>query len=90
MINVGATFQRDMGISFRGLINKEVVVYLDDATMFSKRREDQLMNLRNFFNRCRKYDISLNPKKSIFIVTIGKLLVFVVSKEGMRIETRRT
>lgn len=87
---MGATFQRDMGISFRGLINKEVVVYLDDATMFSKRREDQLMNLRNFFNRCRKYDISLNPKKSIFIVTIGKLLVFVVSKEGMRIETRRT
>ena len=32
LINVGSTFQRTMDIAFRGLINKFVVVYLDDVT----------------------------------------------------------
>ena len=34
LINVGATFQRDMDIAFRGLINKSIVVYLDDITVY--------------------------------------------------------
>ena len=39
LINAGATFQRDMDIAFRGLIGRSVVVYLDDITIFSKKRE---------------------------------------------------
>ena len=34
--------------------------------------------------------ISLNPKKSIFAVIEGKLLGFIVSKEGMIIDLERT
>ena len=37
-INVGATFERAMDISFKGLINKSVVVYLDDIIVYSKTR----------------------------------------------------
>ena len=37
LINAGATFQRAMDISFRGLIHNSVVVYLDDATIYFKR-----------------------------------------------------
>ena len=36
-INVGATFQRAMDIALKGLINKSVVVYLDDITVYSKK-----------------------------------------------------
>ena len=38
-INAGATFQRDMDIAFHGLIGCSVVVYLDDITVFSNKRE---------------------------------------------------
>ena len=38
---------------------------------------------------CRKYGISLNPKKSVFAVTEGKLLEFIVSSSGMTIEPER-
>ena len=82
LINVGATFQRAMDIAFRGLIQKSVVIYLDDITVFSKNRADHLTHLRRVFEHYRKYGISLNPKKSIFVVTEGKLLGFVVSKQG--------
>jgi hypothetical protein len=47
IINVGATFQRAMDISFRGLINQSVVVYLDDITVFSKSKVDHLAHLRS-------------------------------------------
>ena len=36
LINVGATFQWAMDIAFKGLLNKSVVVYLDDITVYSK------------------------------------------------------
>ena len=66
LINVGPTFQRAMDISFLGLINQSVVVYLDDVTVFSKNKKDHLSHLRDVVEQCRKYDISLNPKKSVF------------------------
>ena len=76
LINAGATFQREMDIAFRGLIGQFVVIYLDVITFFSKNRADHLTHLRRVFERCRKYGISLNPKKSIFAVIEGNLLGF--------------
>ena len=69
LINVGATFHRDMDIAFHGLIGHSVVVYLDDITIFSKKREEHAFHLKQIFERCRKYGISLNPKKCVFAVT---------------------
>ena len=37
LINAGATFQRAMDIAFKGLVNKSVVIYLDDITVYSKK-----------------------------------------------------
>lgn len=66
LINAGATFQRAMDIAFRELIGKCIIIYMDDLTLFSKERKDHLEDLRKIFQRCRRYGISLNPKKCIF------------------------
>ncbi|XP_059066329.1 uncharacterized protein LOC131857648 [Cryptomeria japonica] len=71
--NVGATFQHAMDMAFHGLINKFVLVYLDDVTFFSKNVDQHLDHLRQIFERCREYGISLNPKESIFTVHEGRL-----------------
>ena len=71
LINAGATFQRAMDIDFRCLIGCRVVVYLDDVTIFSKKREEHAFHLKQNFERCRKYGISLNPKKCVFAVIEG-------------------
>lgn len=42
------------------------------------------------FERCSKFGISLNPKKSIFVVNRGKLLVCLVSKDGIKINLEIT
>lgn len=66
LINVSATFHKEMDIAFRGLIGQSILVYLDDVTKFSKRRLGHVRHLKQIFEQCRKYGISLNPKKNIF------------------------
>jgi hypothetical protein len=90
LINVGTTFQREMAISFHRLIGKSVVVYLDDVTFFTKNKINHVNHLKQIFDRFKRYDISLNPKKSIFIVDEGRLLGLIVSKFGIMIKPERT
>jgi hypothetical protein len=90
LINASATFQRAMDIAFCGLINQSIVVYLDDFIVFSKNKKDHLSHRRAILERCRKFGISLNPKKSVFAVDQGKMLGFIVSKDGMIIDPERT
>ena len=89
LINVGATFQQATGISFLGLINQYVVVYLDDITIHYKSHKDHITHLKMIFERCRFYDISLNPKKIIFSIEKGKLLGFIISLDGIMIDPKR-
>jgi len=43
-------------------------------------------HLRLVFERCRHYDVRLNPHKCIFFVKSGRLLGIIVSKEGIRVD----
>jgi ribonuclease HI len=89
LINAGNTFQRAMAIAFRGLLGKVIVVYFDDLTVFSKERGSHFDHLRQVLLRCRRFGISLNPKKTIFGVMEGKLLGHIVSPEGVKVDPER-
>jgi hypothetical protein len=54
--------------------------------VYSKNREDHIQHLTQIFKRCRKYGISLNPKKTIFGVEEVKLLGHIISQEGIFID----
>jgi hypothetical protein len=83
--NVGATFQRAMSYAFHD-IKHIVEPYLDDLPAHSSHRRDHIGHLRAIFLRCRFYNIRLNPHKCIFVVESGRLLRFVVSKDGIRVD----
>lgn len=85
LINAGETFQREMNLSIGHLIGKIILIYLDDLTVFSKRR-NHLRYLETVLQRCRDHSISLNPNKSVFCVTEGKLLGHIVSQDGFTID----
>ncbi|KAH9294618.1 hypothetical protein KI387_038206 [Taxus chinensis] len=89
LTNSSATFQWAMDFAFKGMMGKVIVVYLDDLTVFSKQRNDHCDHLEQVLIRCREHGISLNPKKSVFRVTEGKLLGHIVSKEGTKIDAER-
>jgi hypothetical protein len=56
--------------------------------VYSKNREDHIQHLTQIFERCRKYSISLNPKKTIFGVEEGKLLGHIISQIGIHIDPK--
>ena len=87
--NVGATFQRVMDTTFSNEKYVFLVVHLNHLTFLSNSDEDHLYHLKIVFQRCRKYGISLNPKKSLFAMDEGKLLGHIISKEGIRIDPAR-
>ena len=63
-----------------------IKVYLDDLTSHSRLRVCHPYNLRLVFERCHHYQVRLNSHKCIFCVTVGRLLGFIVSKEGIRVD----
>jgi len=89
LMNAGATFQRAMDIAFVGEKEKFILIYLDDIIVFSSSHEHHLKHLRKTFLKCRRYGISLNPKKSNFALKEGKLLGHIVSANGVRIDPKR-
>jgi ribonuclease HI len=89
LMNAGATFQRAMDIAFVGERDKFIVIYLDDLTVFSKTDEEHLIHLKQTFEKCRRYGLSLNPKKSHFAMQEGKLLGHIVFKNGIKIDPKR-
>jgi hypothetical protein len=89
LMNVGATFQRAMYIAFVDETRRFTVIYLDDVTVYSKSNEEHLLHLRRVFEKCRKFGISLNPKKSLFGLEEGKLLGHIISKYRIKIDPSR-
>jgi hypothetical protein len=89
LMNAGSTFQRVMDFDFRDLIQKIIEIYQDDLMVVSKERKDHISHLIIVFERCRKYGISLNPKKSIFGIDKGKLLGHIVSEGGISVDPKR-
>jgi hypothetical protein len=89
LMNARATFQRAMDIDFIGEKDRFVVIYLDDITVFSASDKEHLQHLKHTFEKCMRYSISLNPKKSHFSMEEGKILGHIVSPEGIKIDPKR-
>ena len=85
-MNVGTTFQREIDIALVEEKDKFVLVYMDDIIVYSKYDRDHINHLEQVFLKCRKFGISLNPKKSNFVMKEGKLLGHIISKDGIKID----
>jgi hypothetical protein len=89
LMNGGATFQRAMDIAFFGEKDNFLVIYLDEITTFSRSDEEHCHHLKKVFLKCRRFGLSVNPKKSLFSMQEGKLLGHIVSVEGVKIDPSR-
>ena len=79
LMNAGATFQRAMDIDFSEELGYFIIIYLDDVTVFSKTDEEHLEHLRKVFEKCRKFGIYLNLKKTLLGIQEGKLLGHIIA-----------
>jgi hypothetical protein len=79
--NALTTYQRAVNKAFREYLNKFMNLFLNDFNVYSD-EATYLSKLQLCFEKCREFGISLNPEKSLMIVTSGVILGHVVSKDG--------
>jgi len=88
-MNARATFQRAMDFAFVEEKDKFVVIYFDGIIVFSQSDEEHIKHLEQVLKKCRKFGISLNPKKSNFVMEEGNLLGHIISKDDIKIDPSR-
>ncbi|KAA3461644.1 RNA-directed DNA polymerase (Reverse transcriptase), Ribonuclease H-like protein [Gossypium australe] len=59
------------------------------SNILKSHEEEHVKVLRKLFLRLRKFQLKLNPAKSTFEATLGKLLGFVVSEKGIEIDLNK-
>jgi hypothetical protein len=89
LVNAGPTFQRAMDIDFVEELVKFIIIYLDDVTVFSQSDDEHLRHLRQVFKKCKRFGISLNPKKILLGLEEGKLIGHIISKDRIKIDPSR-
>ena len=78
-----ATFQRLMSHAFKEYLRVFLEIFMDDLCIHSKQRIEHVNHLQLIFEKCLIYRIYLNPDKCKFMVRQGKILWYVVSKNGI-------
>ena len=80
---------RAMDITFANEKDMILVIYLEDIIIFSKSHKEHVAHLIRMFRKCRKFSISLNPKKAFLAIKEGKMLEHIISQEGIKIDPKR-
>ena len=84
--NADATYQWAMVTLFHDMMHKEIEVYVDDMIAKTHTTRDHLVDLRKLFKCLIKYRLRLNPNKCVFGASSGKLLGFIVSQKGIKVD----
>lgn len=83
--NTSATFQWAMNCIFHVLAHL-ILTYLNDLTVWSKNYANNLEDLCVVLQICPHYNLRLNPLECVFCVNAGRLLGFIISQQGIRVD----
>ena len=90
LCNAPATFQRAMQTVLAGLEWRDCFVYIDDILVVSRTFEEHLQHLEQVFDRLRKANLRLKPKKCSFLCKEVSYLGHLISVEGVRPDPEKT
>ncbi|GJP76087.1 hypothetical protein CLOP_g6470 [Closterium sp. NIES-67] len=74
---------------FRELLDKCVIIYLDDILIYSKTREQHLKDLEAVFQRLQQHRVITKGSKCEFLKQELEFLGHVISTEGIRIDPKK-
>jgi hypothetical protein len=81
--NAGLTFCRMMKAALKDQVDRNVLSYVDDIVVVSKKKENYIADLAETFANMREAKLKLNLVKCVFGVTKGKVLRCLISMKGI-------
>jgi hypothetical protein len=82
--NAGSTLCRMMKAALKDQVGRNVLSYVDDIFVVSKKRENYITNLAETFANMHESRLKLNPEKCVFGITKGKVIGCLVSTKGIK------
>jgi hypothetical protein len=81
--NIGSTFA-GMTVAVLGKqFLRNIIAYVDDIVVMSKREEDHIEDLKETFANLRLAGLKLNSEKYVFEVSKGKMFGYIITLEGI-------
>jgi hypothetical protein len=81
--SAGAPYQRGIQQCLYSQLGRNVETYVDDVVAKTREEEGLISDLAETFDNPRKFKMKLNPEKCAFGVPSGKLLGYMVSRQGI-------
>jgi hypothetical protein len=81
--NAGPTFCRMSKAALKDQVGRNVLSYVDDIVVASKKKALYISDLTETFANMHKAKLKLNLEKCVFRVTRGKMLGCLVSTKGI-------
>ncbi|GJP38824.1 hypothetical protein CLOM_g23232 [Closterium sp. NIES-68] len=89
LTNAPSTFQLTMNEVFRPLLDKCVIVYLDDILIYSTTREQHLKDLEAVFSLLQQHRLITKGSKCEFLKQELEFLGHVISIDGVKIDPKK-
>ncbi|GJP62458.1 hypothetical protein CLOP_g19517 [Closterium sp. NIES-67] len=89
LTNAPSTFQLTMNEVFRPLLDKCVIVYLDDFLIYSTNREQHLKDLGAVFSLLQQHRLVTNGSKCEFLKQELEFLGHYISINGVKIDPKK-
>ena len=81
LCNAPGTYARVMNLVIRGLTWNTVLAFLDDILVLGSDFQSHLINLKHVFERFRKYQLKLKPRKCVLFRQLSSWVV--ASADGL-------
>jgi len=81
--NVGATYQRLRDKIFKGMLDQNVEVYVDEIVVKSDSCEQHVRDLQKVFKAFKDHGMRLNLKKCVFGIKGCRFLGFILTHRGI-------
>ncbi|GJP80692.1 hypothetical protein CLOP_g10893 [Closterium sp. NIES-67] len=89
LTNAPSRFQLTMNGVFRDLLDKCVIVYLDDILIFNKIPEQHLKDLDTVYQRLQQYRLITKGSMCEFLISELEILGHVVGAGGIKIDLKK-
>jgi hypothetical protein len=83
LCNADPTFCRMTKAALRDQVGRNVLSYIDDIVVASKKKATYISDLAETFTNIREARPKLNPEKCVFGIMRGKILGCLVSTKGI-------
>ena len=87
--NAPGTFQAFMNNIFGDLIDRGVIVYIDDILIYTKDLDSHKIILREVFSRIQKFNLTVKREKCIFFANRVAFLGHILSEQGVGMDPKK-